>query len=404
MNFIENVVNHAKAGYPGIIVNTSEWTRLEGDVKKAADRCERQFLRWTVTNGWTDDFYKKGTPLPPGPKLFETIITSTEKTIFLMHVFPEFFRDPGMRQAIRETLIHCKSKRKTIVMVSPSIELPEDLEKEFSIIDFNYPTRNELESIIQALCKKVNEKKEKIVEPTGDELHKIADAALGLTVQEGENAFALSIAMHKRLDIDTILQEKRQIVKKSGFLECYDTTDGIDSVGGLYYLKQWLEERSKGFTDEALKFGLLPPKGVLLVGVPGTGKSLVAKVIAKWWQIPLLKLDMGKIFGSLVGASESNIRQALKMAEAVAPCVLFIDELEKGAAGLNGSDSSDGGTTQRVLGTFLSWMQDRTAPVFVVATANNINALPPEMLRKGRWDELFGIDLPTPEERVEIID
>lgn len=367
MSYIQSIVDHARAGYPGILVLTSEWTRIDSETMEALKALDDwKFMRWTVTNGWTTAPNEKGTMLSPGPTLFEAVLKAKEKQIILMHVFPEFFRSPEMRQTIREVLLRCKASHKCIIMTCPSLQLPEDLEKEFSIIDFDYPSREELQNIIIELCTKVNSKKKQVDVPKDDELRKVSEAALGLTVQEAENAFALSIATKKRLDIITVLEEKKQIVKKSGFLEWYDTPEGIESVGGLDNLKAWLEERSKGFTQEARAFGLKPPRGVLLVGVPGGGKSLTAKAIARWWQMPLLRLDMGKLFGSLVGQSENNLREALKLAAAVSPCIVWIDELEKAAAGLNGG-TTDGGTTQRVLGTFLTWMQERTAPVFVVA-------------------------------------
>jgi SpoVK/Ycf46/Vps4 family AAA+-type ATPase len=200
-----------------------------------------------------------------------------------------------------------------------------------------------------------------------------------------------------------VIKEKEHVIKKSGYLEYYHPKEKLDDVGGLGNLKEWLQKRGGGFDESALEFGLKPPKGVLLLGIPGTGKSLIAKAIGNLWQFPLLRLDMGKIFGGIVGESEKNIRGALKIAEAIAPSILWIDEIEKGMAGMSSSGSSDGGTTARVLGTFLTWMQEKEKSVFVVATANNISLLPPELLRKGRVDEIFFVDLPTESERLEII-
>jgi SpoVK/Ycf46/Vps4 family AAA+-type ATPase len=191
-------------------------------------------------------------------------------------------------------------------------------------------------------------------------------------------------------------------VRKSGVLEYYDASETMQDVGGLDLLKDWLRKRRAAFSQEARAFGLPAPKGVLLLGVQGTGKSLSAKAIANLWNLPMLRLDVGRVFGSLVGASEANMRAAIRTAEAVAPCILWIDELEKGFAGVQGSGVSDSGTTARVFATFLTWMQDKRAPVFVVATANDVSQLPPELLRKGRFDEIFFIDLPTAAEREQI--
>jgi SpoVK/Ycf46/Vps4 family AAA+-type ATPase len=185
-------------------------------------------------------------------------------------------------------------------------------------------------------------------------------------------------------------------------LEYYEPDSAMKDVGGLELLKEWLEQRTKSFSDRAKEFGIPAPKGVLLLGVQGCGKSLVAKAIAATWNLPLLKLDVGRIFGSLVGQSEENIRKAIKVSESVAPCILWADELEKGFAGVSGGGVSDSGTTARVFSTFLTWMQEKTAPVFLIATANDVTSLPPEMLRKGRFDEIFFVDLPDRRERQQI--
>ena len=212
-------------------------------------------------------------------------------------------------------------------------------------------------------------------------------AALGLTLAEAENVFAKSLAHTRCLDPQIIIEEKKHIIRKSGVLQFYDVDRDMDSVGGLGNLKKWLKQRGGSFSKEAREYGLPNPRGVLIVGIPGTGKSLVSKCIGHDWNMPVLRMDVGSLFGSLVGQSEANMRKALKTAEALAPCVLWIDELEKSLGGSSGS--SDGGTTARVFGSFLSWMQEKTTPVFVVATANDVSALPPEMLRKGRFDEWY---------------
>jgi SpoVK/Ycf46/Vps4 family AAA+-type ATPase len=218
-------------------------------------------------------------------------------------------------------------------------------------------------------------------------------------------AFTKAVEKFHKLDdsiINYLISEKEHIIKRDGLLEYYHPEGGLDSVGGLDNLKQWLSLRANAFSEEALEFGIETPKGVLLLGLPGCGKSLTAKSVSKAWNFPLLRFDLGKVFGGIVGQSESNMRRALDVAKTIAPCVLWIDEIEKGLSGLSSSDRTDGGTTSRVFGTFLTWMQEKTEPVFVVATANNIENLPPELLRKGRFDEIFFVDLPTLEERKEI--
>jgi SpoVK/Ycf46/Vps4 family AAA+-type ATPase len=235
------------------------------------------------------------------------------------------------------------------------------------------------------------------------EKEKLAKAALGLTLSEAENAFARAMVEDGRLDsndVEVILEEKEQIIKKTGILEFVHSNLNMDDVGGLENLKRWLKKRNKSWLESAQKYGLPSPKGVLITGVPGCGKSLISKAISAMWQLPLLRLDIGKIFSGIVGSSEENMRKAIKTAEAIAPSILWIDEIEKGFSGLH--SNGDSGTASRIFGHFLTWMQEKTKPVFVIATANNISNLPPEFLRKGRFDEVFFVDLPTHRERVEI--
>ncbi|RYX99815.1 AAA family ATPase, partial [bacterium] len=197
-------------------------------------------------------------------------------------------------------------------------------------------------------------------------------------------------------------KEKKQIIRKSGLLEFYPTQEDMSTVGGLDNLKSWLNKRTEAFTKKARDYGLPEPKGILLLGVSGSGKSLVAKAVSSLWQLPLLRLDIGRLFSSLVGSSEENMRKTIKTAESVAPCLLWLDEIDKGFSGSGSSNVSDGGTTSRVLSSFLTWMQEKNNPVFIIATANDISRLPPELLRKGRFDEIFFLDLPKAEERIEI--
>jgi len=233
----------------------------------------------------------------------------------------------------------------------------------------------------------------------------LLQGALGLTWSEAENVFAKIIVKEGRLsgdDVAEVFSEKQQIIRKSGLLEYYATSQTISDVGGLAVLKDWLLKRAIAFTEEARDFGLPAPKGVLLLGVQGCGKSLCAKAVSSLWQLPLLRFDMGRMFNSLVGSSEENVRKAIAVAESVAPAILWVDEIDKAFAGIQGSGGSDGGTTARVFGTFLTWLSEKTTAVFVVATANDISQLPPELLRKGRLDEIFFVDLPSEEERIDI--
>jgi SpoVK/Ycf46/Vps4 family AAA+-type ATPase len=237
------------------------------------------------------------------------------------------------------------------------------------------------------------------VKPAGDERDRVLDAATGMTSTEAENAFALSVVEARGFAPGIIAREKAAAVRKGGLLEVVEIRESLADIGGLDALKAWLMKRRDAFSARARDYRLPTPKGCLILGIPGTGKSLTAKAVANVLGRPLLKLDAGNLFGSLVGQSEANLRQVIRTAEAIAPCVLLVDEIEKGFAGSRSSGATDGGTSARVLGSFISWMQERTAPVFVVATANDVSQLPPEFLRKGRFDELWFVDLPGEGER-----
>ncbi|HEY9878698.1 MAG TPA: AAA family ATPase, partial [Leptolyngbyaceae cyanobacterium] len=239
-----------------------------------------------------------------------------------------------------------------------------------------------------------------------DVREKLLKAALGLTRDEAEKVYRKARVMTGRLtedEVDIVLSEKKQLIRRNGILEYIDVDETINSVGGLEELKHWLHQRSNAFTERAREYGLPQPKGMLILGVPGCGKSLIAKTTARLWGLPLLRLDLGRVYdGSMVGRSEANLRSALRTAESISPAVLFIDEIDKAFAGTTGSSDSDGGTSSRIFGTFLTWMQEKTSPVFVMATANRVERLPSEFLRKGRFDEIFFVDLPNAEERKEI--
>ncbi len=290
-------------------------------------------------------------------------------------------------------------------MVSPVSALPPDLEKVVTIVDFALPDEDEIRSLLDGMVDMNRQSGRIKVTASEDDLERLTKAAVGLTLAEAENAFARGMVNDGELsgdDVEVILEEKRQTIRKSGVLEFVRAEGSLDGVGGLENLKRWLKKRDDAWLDAAKAWGLPEPKGVLITGVPGCGKSLTAKCVAGAWGLPLLRLDVGRVFAGLVGSSEQNMRSAIRTAEAIAPCVLWVDEIEKGFAGAAAGASGDSGTGQRVFGTFLTWLQDKTRPVFAIATANNIDHLPPEFLRKGRFDEIFFVDLPTIIEREQI--
>jgi AAA+ superfamily predicted ATPase len=325
---------------------------------------------------------------------------SDEAGVWLLEDFQPFLREehhPLLRW-LREIARLPASPRKIVVLSTPLPGLPMDLRKEIPTIELDLPGIDDLRVVLDDAATALG------VRASADEA--LLDAARGLTVMEARLAFGKAAAELGRLDpgaVPLVAQEKERIIKQSEVLEYYPTDARLTDVGGLDQLKEWLDRRGRAFGAGARDFGLDAPKGVLLLGVQGCGKSLLAKAIAATWQFPLLRFDMGKVFGGIIGQSEGNIRTALQVAQALAPCVLWIDEIEKVLAGMGSSDQTDGGTTARVVGTLLTWMQEKKDPVFVVATANRIDMLPPELLRKGRFDEIFFVDLPTRAIREEIL-
>lgn len=290
----------------------------------------------------------------------------------------------------------------TIIIVAPVLQVPDTLEKDFTIVDFPFPSRKEIKSALSRIKKELPSNYPAAHQFANEHESDLIDAAQGLTLAEAEGAFALSIVKHKTFHIPTILAEKKQIIRKTGILEFCTPRFTFDQVGGLDVLKEWLKVRKMGFTEEAREFGIPPMKGILLAGVPGCGKSLICDALAHYYEMPLLRLDMGSIFQSLVGQSEQNMRLVIKAAECVSPCLLFVDEIEKGISGAQGQ-TRDGGTTQRVFGTLLTWLQEKEKPVFLVCTANNVESLPPEFMRAGRFDEIFFVDLPNEIQRRDVI-
>jgi SpoVK/Ycf46/Vps4 family AAA+-type ATPase len=307
--------------------------------------------------------------------------------------------DPMLVRRLKDTLRIAKSNGHAIILLGCRLKLPPELEHEITHVDFNLPGSTELGTVIDGIVKSA--KLKNLPETTREAA---LQSALGLTTTEAENAFALSVVETKSIDPKIVAREKARTLKKNGLVEVVEATTSLDDIGGLGLLKDWLTRRAGAFSESAKSYGLPAPKGLLIVGIPGTGKSLTAKATAGAFGLPLLRLDMGRVFGGIVGQSEANLRSVIQTAEAIAPCVLWIDEIEKGFSGSKSSGSTDGGTSSRVFGSFLSWMQEKTKAVFVVATANDVSKLPPEFLRKGRFDELFFVDLPDALERAQIWD
>lgn len=391
-----------RARYPLIYIVSSEETRVEKSIVQLAQTRSKRFFSWTITKGLLSDDGNSLSDLREPLKLLDHILESKVNGIFLIKDFHPYLNDPVVVRKLRDVSHELKTSMKNIIFLTPVMKIPLELEKEMTVLDFDLPGKEEVGAIIDGIKESLGGSNKSMEDFQVQDRDKIIEAALGLTAEEAENVFAKSLVASGKFDIPIILSEKEQIIRKSGVLEYYQLSEDMKEVGGLENLKEWLNKRSKAFTVEAREFGLPQPKGVLMIGIPGCGKSLTAKAISSLWQLPLLKLDVGKVFSSLVGSSEENVRKAIKTAESIAPSILWLDELEKGFAGMGSGGSSDGGTSERVFGTFLTWLQEKTSPVFVVATSNNVSNLPPELLRKGRFDEIFYIDLPNKSEREEI--
>ena len=401
-----------RARYPYLYVLSWEERRIEDLLRRLALRLGYRLYEWTVTQGLVSLETSPKVAVAPDAltalQALEYIEQHREAALYLLKDFHPFLDtgatrgDPTVLRKLRDLIRPLKESRKTVIFLSPLVRLPPEIEKDVTVVDFSLPTPEELRDALQRILRSARAQGNLHIRLTPEEESEILRAAQGLTVNEAENVFAKSLVLKRRLDIATIVAEKKQIIQKSQVLEYYESQEGIDYVGGMNELKAWLHKRRLAFSDQARAFGLPEPRGLLLLGVQGCGKSLLAKAVATLWQLPLLRLDMGRIFSEWVGASEQNIRRALQLAESVAPAILWIDEIEKGLAGIQSSGRSDAGTAARVMGSFLVWLQEKTAPVFVIATSNDISLLPPELLRKGRFDEIFFVDLPTLVEREEI--
>jgi AAA+ superfamily predicted ATPase len=393
------IINYVRAGHPGIFVVSHEEARAEAELKDAAKSTKHGLLAWSSSTGIIDTDTGRALGGEDPMEAVLAVAGLPDNSIVLLRDFHLSLQDaaPMLVRALKEALSQAKTKGKCLVILGCRRILPPELEREFVTVEMSLPGKKELGEVLDGICTSA-----KLAKYKADERDQILDAASGLTTFEAENAFALSVVSNKAVTPRTVATEKANAIKNNGLLEVVETNAGLEGIGGLEVLKGWLLKRRDAFGQKAKEYGLPAPKGMLIIGVPGTGKSLTAKATAAVFGRPLLKLDAGRLFGSLVGQSEGNLRSAIQTAEAIAPCVLWIDELEKSFAGSKSSGSSDGGTGARVFGSFLSWLQEKTSPVFVIATANDVTQLPPELLRKGRWDELFFTDLPSLEERQQI--
>jgi ATP-dependent 26S proteasome regulatory subunit len=399
------LVPYFKASYPVLYLLTHEEARAEDEIVHAGSICNRADIKlWSCTNGLYDVRTKAcNSDLDNPMKALDVILKAKEKnTVYIFRDLHRFFDQPKVLRLLRDIACQFRQGQKTLIIISPIGKIPPEIERDITLIEYKLPGRTQLNKVLDGLI----EGNKALSKLDADHRHKTVEASLGLTTTEAENAMSKAVIEAKgewdRVS-QIVMREKAMMVKKTGILEYFETADQAQDVGGLGNLKKWLDERKEAFTQEARDFGLPSPRGCVLVGLPGCGKSLCAKVTANVMGVPLIRFDIGRVFAGLVGQSEQNMRTALQTIEAIGNCVVWVDEMEKAFAGAGSSQSGDSGVTQRVFGNFLTWMQERKGASFVVATVNRIASIPPELLRKGRVDEIFFVDLPDEAEREEIL-
>ena len=400
MKFNDELTLLLKARYPVLFISTIEEDRVEYVIRKHIKaNLNRSIYSWDFVDGYTNNPNNEGFAKRNPLQALELIerLTAETPAIFLLKDFNRFLTDVSVSRKLKNIGRLLKLQPKTIIIIGSDFNIPKELQDLITIIQFQLPNQAE---IIQELTRLINSLN---IEIHSELFENLTQTCQGLSLERIRRVLSKIIATHKTIDknsISILLSEKKQIISQTEILEYWSVTDKIGNIGGVEILKDWLKKRKTSFSIQAANYGLPTPRGLLLVGIQGTGKSLTAKAIANEWQLPLLKLDVGKLFGGIVGESESRLRQMIEVSETLAPCILWIDEIDKAFS--NNDNSGDSGTSNRVLGTFISWLSEKTKPVFVVATANNVDLLPLEIIRKGRFDEIFFLDLPKRQEREEI--
>lgn len=385
-----------------IMINTLEEVRAMAVAKQICDKFSFPCVSYDIADGFkvlSGD--KTGQPQGAHDPLsaLNQIETCKGKGLYILKDFHTCWNDAVVRRKLRNLAEKLKGTDRSIVVITPVHEVPIELQDDSAIIDLPLPKASDLDSELEDVARRA----EFTIDLDKLSRKKLLESGQGLTANQARRAFLkAAVSGNGALNesqIEFISKAKQDAIRESQALEYYEVEETIEDVGGLENVKLWLKEREKNFSNDALEYGLDVPKGIVLIGIPGTGKSLTAKTISSLWRMPLLRLDAGALFGKYVGESEENTRKALQLAGTLAPCVLWIDEVEKAFA--TGGDL-DGGTHTRVVGQLLTWMQEKKEPVFVVATANNVEAVPPELFRRGRFDETFFMDLPGPVERKDI--
>jgi SpoVK/Ycf46/Vps4 family AAA+-type ATPase len=400
MNFLNEFVLLLKARYPIIYISTYEEERVEYTIKYCIKKyVSRTYYSWDFIDGYQGNPNNDGFAAKNPIEALELIekLTPEAASVFVLKDYDNFLGDISIVRKLKNLSRTLKTQQRNVIIISTEVNIPDALREFVTVIEFPLPKYSEIREELYRLMTSLQQN------ITDEIVDNLTNACQGLSLERIRRVLSKIIAQYGQINEfspSVILEEKKQIIQQTQLLEFCIADKKISDLGGLDNFKAWLKLRSEAFSPAALEYGLPYPKGLLLVGVQGTGKSLAAKTIAHEWKLPLLRLDFGRLFASLIGQSESRVRKMIQIAEALSPCVLWVDEIDKAFAGAQGS--GDSGTTSRVLSTFLTWLSEKTTPVFVVATANNIEWIPPEILRKGRFDEVFFLGLPTREERQSI--
>jgi SpoVK/Ycf46/Vps4 family AAA+-type ATPase len=400
MKFTDELTLLLKARYPIIYINTIEEDRVEYIIRKyIKTSLNRSIYSWDFIDGYTNNPNNEGFAKRNPVQALELVerLTAQTPALFLLKDFNRFLTDVSISRKLKNISRILKLQPKTIIIIGSEFNIPKELSDLITILQFQLPVESEINYELNRLIESLN------IQIDQQILESLTRACQGLSLERIRRVLSKIIATYKTIDensIKLLLNEKKQIISQTEILEYWSVDDTISKIGGVDNLKNWLKKRKTSFGIQASNYGLPTPRGLLLVGIQGTGKSLTAKAIANEWQLPLLKLDVGKLFGGIVGESESRLRQMIQVAETISPCILWIDEIDKAFS--NNNNTGDSGTSNRVLATFISWLSEKTKPVFVVATANNVDLLPLEIIRKGRFDEIFFLDLPQKQEREQI--
>ena len=400
MKFNDELTLLLKARYPIIYINTIEEDRVEYIIHKyIKTSLNRSIYSWDFIDGYTNNPNNEGFAKRNPVQALELVerLTAQTPALFLLKDFNRFLTDVSISRKLKNISRILKLQPKTIIIIGSELTIPKELYDLITILQFQLPIESEINYELTRLIESLN------IDIDQQVLESLTRACQGLSLERIRRVLSKIIATYKTIDensIQLLLNEKKQIIGQTEILEYWSVNETISKIGGVDNLKNWLKKRKTSFGIQASNYGLPTPRGLLLVGIQGTGKSLTAKAIATEWQLPLLKLDVGKLFGGIVGESESRLRQMIEVAETISPCILWIDEIDKAFS--NTSSTGDSGTSNRVLATFISWLSEKTKPVFVVATANNVDLLPLEIIRKGRFDEIFFLDLPQKQEREQI--